>query len=187
MDNYVLVYLLGNSYKIGLFVGFNEIDLIEGTFNITGKTKVIGDVSIGSSVITVDSTVGFGQTGTLISGISTNIYYSDKSVNQFYGCENIVDNISNTDDIRSDEFYYGYENGDLTKSLWDKLYERLFGGFYNLDDYASEDENEIDELDEYPDEMKTTSGYLKDGFVVSDEDDEEFIISDDEEASYSLS
>ena len=23
-------------YKIGLFVGFNEIDLIEGTFNITG-------------------------------------------------------------------------------------------------------------------------------------------------------
>ena len=79
------------------------------------------------------------------------------------------------------------ENGDLTKSLWDKLYECLFGGFYNLDDYASEDENEIDELDEYPDEMKTTSGYLKDGFVVSDEDDEEFIISDDEEASYSLS
>ena len=63
-------------YKIGLFVGFNEIDLIEGTFNITGKTKVIGDVSIGSSVITVDSTVGFGQTGTLISGISTNIYYT---------------------------------------------------------------------------------------------------------------
>ena len=104
-------------YKIGLFVGFNEIDLIEGTFNITGKTKVIGDVSIGSSVITVDSTVGFGQTGTLISGISTNIYYSDKSVNQFYGCENIVDNISNTDDIRSDEFYYGYEGGDLTKKV----------------------------------------------------------------------
>ena len=48
-----------------LFVGFNEIDLIEGTFSITGKTKAIGDVSIGSSVITVDSTVGFGQTGTL--------------------------------------------------------------------------------------------------------------------------
>ena len=104
-------------YKIGLFVGFNEIDLIEGTFNINAKTKVIGDVSIGSSVITVDSTVGFGQTGTLISGISTNIYYSDKSVNQFFGCENIVDNISTADDIRSDEFYFGYEGGDLTKKV----------------------------------------------------------------------
>ena len=104
-------------YRIGLFVGFNEVDLIEGTFNITGKTKVIGDVSIGSSVITVDSTVGFGQTGTLVSGISTNIYYSDKSVNQFFGCENIIDNISSTDDIRSDEFYFGYENGDITKKV----------------------------------------------------------------------
>ena len=104
-------------YKIGLFVGFNEVDLIEGTFNVSGKTKVIGNVSIGSTVITVDSTVGFGQTGILVSGISTNIYYNDKSVNQFFGCENIVSNISSTDDIRSDEFYYGYEGGDLTKKV----------------------------------------------------------------------
>ena len=104
-------------YKIALFVGFNEVDLIEGTFNIPGKTKVIGNVSAGSSVITVDSTVGFAQTGTLVSGISTNIFYSDKSVNQFFGCENIVDTISTADDIRSDEFYFGYENGDLTKKV----------------------------------------------------------------------
>ena len=104
-------------YKIGLFVGFNDVDLIEGTFNITGKTKVIGNVSVGSSVITVDSTVGFAQTGTLVSGISTNIYYNDKSVNQFFGCENIIDDISTSDDIRSDEFYYGYENGDLSKKV----------------------------------------------------------------------
>ena len=61
----------------------NDVDLIEGTFNVSPKTKVIGNVSAGSSVITVDSTVGFGATGTLVSGISTNIYYSDKSVNQF--------------------------------------------------------------------------------------------------------
>ena len=104
-------------YKIGLFVGFNEVDLIEGTFNITGKTKVINNVSAGSSVITVDSTVGFGQTGILVSGISTNIFYSDKSINQFFGCQNIIDDISTTDDIRSDEFYYGYENGDLSKKV----------------------------------------------------------------------
>ena len=104
-------------YKIGLFVGFNDVDLIEGTFGVTPKTKVIGNVSVGSSVITVDSTVGFGATGTLVSGISTNIYYSDKSVNQFFGCQNIVGIISTTDDIRSDEYYYGYEGGDLTKEV----------------------------------------------------------------------
>ena len=104
-------------YKIGLFVGFNDIDLIEGTFGVTPKTKVIGNVSAGSSVITVDSTVGFGATGTLVSGISTNIYYSDKSVNQFFGCQNIVGIISTTDDIRSNEYYFGYEGGDLTKEV----------------------------------------------------------------------
>ena len=104
-------------YKIGLFVGFNEVDLIEGTFNVTPKTKVIGNVSAGSSVITVDSTVGFGATGVIVSGINTNIYYNSKSVNQFFECENIVGIISTTDEIRSDEFYYGYEGGDLTKEV----------------------------------------------------------------------
>ncbi len=104
-------------YKIALFVGFNDVDLIEGTFNIPGKTKAIGDVAIGSSVITVDSTVGFGATGTLVSGMNTNIYYNSKSVNQFFECENIVGIISTTDDIRSDEFYFGYEGGDLSKKV----------------------------------------------------------------------
>ena len=104
-------------YKIGLFVGFNDVDLIEGTFNVSPKTKSIENISIGSSVITVDSTVGFGSTGTVVSGINTNIYYSSKSLNQFFGCENIVDTIYTTDDIRSNEFYYGYENGDLTKKV----------------------------------------------------------------------
>ena len=38
---------------------------------------------------------------------------------------------------------------------------------------AKEDELEVDELDEIPSEMKTKSGYLKDGFIVDDEDDED--------------
>ena len=49
--------------------------------------------------------------------MNTNIYYNSKSVNQFFECENIVGIISTTDDIRSDEFYYGYEGGDLTKKV----------------------------------------------------------------------
>ena len=104
-------------YKLGLFVGFNEKDLIEGTFTIPGITRSITNVSAGSSVLTVDSTVGFGATGVVISGINTNIYYSSKSLNQFFGCTNIVSPISVSDDVRSDEFYYGYENGDLSKRV----------------------------------------------------------------------
>ena len=59
-------------------------------------------------------------------------------------------------------------NTDLTLEEWNKFYEHLFGGFENLDDTAIEDENESDELDDIPDEMKTKSGYLKDDFVVDD-------------------
>ena len=47
-------------YKLGLFVGFDDRDLIEGTFEIQPASKVINPVSIGASVITVDSTIGFG-------------------------------------------------------------------------------------------------------------------------------
>jgi hypothetical protein len=49
----------GTYYKLGLFIGFDDRDLIEGTFNVQAETKVINEVSVGSSVITVDSTVGF--------------------------------------------------------------------------------------------------------------------------------
>ena len=104
-------------YKLGLFVGFNDVDLIEGTFGITPKSRVIGNVPTGSDVITVDSTVGFGATGTVVSGINTAISYSSKSINQFFGCTGITTDISTADDLRSEEYYYGYEGGDLTKKV----------------------------------------------------------------------
>lgn len=62
---------------------------------------------------------------------------------------------------------------DLSVEMWNKIYEKLFGGFEDLAATALEDENEEDELANVPKEMKTKDGYLKDGFVVSDEDEEE--------------
>jgi hypothetical protein len=64
---------------------------------------------------------------------------------------------------------------DLSVELWNKIYEKLFGGFEDLAATALDDENEEDELANVPKEKKTKDGYLKDGFVVdgSDEDDEE--------------
>jgi len=56
----------------------------------------------------------------------------------------------------------------LTVELWEKMYEKLFGGFESLDVVAIEDENEEDELDNIAEEFKTKDGYLKDGFVVDD-------------------
>jgi hypothetical protein len=57
---------------------------------------------------------------------------------------------------------------DLDVEMWEKFYEDLFGGFENLADTAKEDEEEEDELDNIPDNMKTKSGYLKDDFIVDD-------------------
>ena len=105
-------------YKISFFVGYDDsTPAIQGNFKITPSSRVINTVAVGSSVITVDSTVGFGATGTIISGINTNINYTSKSVNQFYGCTGIDDQINPTDIIRNDEIYFGYENGDITKKV----------------------------------------------------------------------
>ena len=73
-----------------------------------------------------------------------------------------------------------YKYTNLSLELWEKMYEKLFGGFEDLALTAIEDENEIDELENIPKEKKTKDGYLKDGFVVdsSDTEDEE-INSDD--------
>ena len=62
-----------NYFILDLFVGFDDEESITGTFDVTGKTRSIENVSSGSSIITVDSTVGFGTTGTITSGLSTNI------------------------------------------------------------------------------------------------------------------
>lgn len=65
------------------------------------------------------------------------------------------------------------EMKDIDKPTWDKVYEKLFGGFEEIGD--SEDDDEEDELEHIPAELKTkVGGYMKDGFVVDgDESDEE--------------
>ena len=74
---------------------------------------------------------------------------------------------------------------DVLKSIrideWNFVYESLFGGFEDLGEEDSEDEEE-EILG--PDDKLTKSGYLQDDFVVEDdefdEDDEEFDDEDDE-------
>ncbi|MHA2028518.1 MAG: YHYH protein, partial [Candidatus Kariarchaeaceae archaeon] len=107
---------VGTFYRLYLFVGYDNNDLIEGTFTIQPKTRVIETTSVGSSTITVDSTIGFANSGTLISGNNT-ITYTDKTINQFLGCSGITEEIASKSDIRNDEYYYGYENGDTTKEV----------------------------------------------------------------------
>ena len=103
-------------YKIGLFVGYNDNALIEGTWKIQPQSKVINPVSVNDTIITVDSTVGFGVTGTLIADDNV-ITYKDKTVNQFLGCEGVISGIGTGDNIRTSEVFVGYENGDTNKKV----------------------------------------------------------------------
>jgi hypothetical protein len=81
--------------------------------------------------------------------------------------------------VKNDEGKQVYTN--LSLDLWEKIYEKLFGGFEDLASTAIEDENEIDELENIPKEKKTKQGYLKDGFVVdTDGDDEEYETEDED-------
>ncbi|MEC8553347.1 MAG: hypothetical protein VXY93_22845, partial [Pseudomonadota bacterium] len=92
-------------------------DLIEGVFTVPGSTKIIDPVTVGSSIINVDSTVGFGTTGTVISGPNSSIEYTSKSVNQFFGCSGINVALESAQDIRDNETIFGFENGDLSKRV----------------------------------------------------------------------
>ena len=85
-----------------------------------------------------------------------------------------------------------YLNSDqFNVDVWKKMYERLFGGFFDLTKTEKEDEEE-DELDNIPAEMKIKKG-LVNGFIVdddcltreweNDEEEEEEDIDENEESS----
>ena len=103
-------------YRLSLFVGYSDKDLIQGIFKVNPNSKVLSEVSTTDSVISVDSTIGFDKTGTLISGNNT-INYTSKSINQFFGCTGISNPIKTSDNIRSNESIFGYANGDLSKKI----------------------------------------------------------------------
>jgi len=96
----------------------------------------------------------------------------------FFGCCAIVAYLKNSDGTKL------YTN--LSLQIWNKMYEKLFGGFEDLAATAAEDENEEDELANVPKEKKTKQGYLKDGFVVdsSDADESVSVTGSEDDESY---
>ena len=58
---------------------------------------------------------------------------------------------------------------DLTTGEWETIYEYLYGGFEDLGESDSDEEDSDDE----PGVKRTKDGYVKDGFVVGDDDDDD--------------
>jgi hypothetical protein len=68
----------------------------------------------------------------------------------------------------------------VTMDIWDKLYEKMYGGFENLGDTCKADDDESDELEAVPKSKKTATGYLKDGFIVDSDNEEDGEYSEDD-------
>ena len=82
--------------------------------------------------------------------------------------------------VKNDKGVISFTN--LSLSLWSKIYEKLFGGFENLALTIAEDEYEDDELAHIPKHKKTKKGgYLKDGFVVDSDENEEVVAESTED------
>lgn len=80
-------------------------------FNTTKKTNVLENVSAGSSSIFVDSTVGFGNSGSFFAfpetGVSQiELSYTDKTINQFLNVSNLTQDLSFGDKILENNFLY---------------------------------------------------------------------------------
>ena len=102
-------------YKLNFDGGYNRdirVDGVEyGQFKVEPSTKIIGSVSSGSTIIDVDSTVGFGTTGELYVTYTDNttgiVSYTSKSLTQFFGLTNLTENISDESTVGINTFAYG--------------------------------------------------------------------------------
>ena len=126
-------------YQVDLFIGYDEISDIKGVFKITPNSKSVEESAAGSNVITVDSTIGFSDSGTIVSGNNT-ITYTNKTINQFLGCTGIESKIEKSDIVRSNELYFGYEDGDTGKRV-----DLIFVGVLN--DFVQDGNLDVDEGD----------------------------------------
>ena len=75
-------------------------------------TQILNEVSVGSTIIDVDSTVAFPETGNMIvSDIDNNlvsIAYTGKTNNQFLNVSGVTNTLQDGQDIRMDQYSYGY-------------------------------------------------------------------------------
>ena len=102
-------------YKLSIDGGYNRDIIVDGAvygeFTVEPSTRIIGRVSSGSTVLDVDSTVGFGSTGELYFrypdnsvGVSS---YTSKSLTQFYGVTDIDAEVADATVVGVNTFAYG--------------------------------------------------------------------------------
>jgi hypothetical protein len=95
---------------------FYEISLdstsLSGNFEVSGKTKVLEDVSVGSNNILVDSTIGFSKSGKILvkpeNSDFIELIYGDKTTNQFLNVTGITKELKYGLDVVENKFAFSY-------------------------------------------------------------------------------
>ena len=109
-------YDKGQFYQVGIDLGYDRDIDVTGTkfagFKINPKTRLLNQVSAGSTILDVDSAVGFAKTGYLTTidrdGNSLRLNYTGKSSNQFFGVGGVVGDLSENIEILEDDYSYSY-------------------------------------------------------------------------------
>ena len=104
--NVEAIYLKSKKYYR---ISFSKGTIIN-KFKVSTKTKVVGTAST-TEVTTVDSTIGFGDSGNFYYLNADSRYtlatYTSKSNNQFFGCTGISTTLTESDPIIDTNFIYG--------------------------------------------------------------------------------
>jgi hypothetical protein len=95
---------------------FYEISLdstsLSGNFEVSGKTKIMEDVNVGSTNILVDSTIGFSKNGKILvkpeNSDFIELTYGDKTTNQFLDVSGITKELKYGLDIVENKFAFSY-------------------------------------------------------------------------------
>jgi len=125
----------GQYYQISIDIGYDRDTDVEGSirgiYQSNPKTQIINTVGAGSSIIDVDSTIGFPEKGTLftkdINNNVININYGSKTINQFN--EISTSNITNEIDEGSN---LSYNNACFAFKGNDKIEVRMTSTLTNL-------------------------------------------------------
>jgi len=110
-------------YKLSIDSGYNRDSRVEGSiygsFASIPKTKIIGKVSAGTTVIDVDSTLSFPSSGELYVTYEDEnvgfVSYTSTSVNQFYGVTNVSGIILDGTICGINTYAYGTSSVDSSK------------------------------------------------------------------------
>jgi len=117
---------------------------ITGTFKVTGASSLVENVSVGATVLTVDSTLGFPNEGSMYVGTGQTVgiaTYTSKSSTQFFGVTGITSAYTETQYVRSADTVISYENGDITKPVYFRLTSVVTGA--DIDDIGFLSEGDV--------------------------------------------